>query len=249
MNFSSHFKSILTFVAFLLLSADAFPAKFKVESFYKDESDLAARRFERQDINGESCAMVKISTDLQKLNFQSGFGIVGDVIYKKGQYWVYLSPGEQRLSFYKTGFVRLNYNIPIPIHSLDVYHMVLTATDMESEVLPVTFIVKPSGAELMVDQKSVKNEAPVRLSVGKHFFTASLNDYHPITDSIIVNEKNVLFSYEMKKIQPILVKVTSQPEGADFFSGQCQNGNNSAFILSETRKIPGKSEQRRFHHS
>ncbi len=224
MIFSPHFKSILAVVAFLLLSADVFPAKFKVESFKKDESDLAARRFERQDINGESCALLKISTDLQGLKFQSGFGIVGDVLHKGGQYWVYLSPGELRLSIYKTGFIRLNYDIPLPVHSNDVFHMVLTATDIEADALPVTFIVEPSGAELKVGQKIIQNKEPVRLSVGKHLFTAFLDDYHPISDSITVNDKNVLFSYEMKKIQPVLVKITSEPEGADFFLDNIKMG-------------------------
>ena len=224
MNFSPHFKSILAIVVFLLLTADVFSAKFKVESFSKDESDLAARRFERKDINGESCALIKISTDLQGLKFQSGFGIVGDVLYKGGQYWVYLSPGELRLSIYKTGFVRLNYDIPLPVHSNDVFHMVLTATDVESDALPVTFIVDPPNASLFVDEKPIKNKEPVRLSIGKHSFRAVLDDYHSLTDSVTVNDQNVLFNYKMKKIEPVLVKITSTPEGADFFLDNVKMG-------------------------
>ncbi len=80
MSFLPDFKSVLAFLFFLLLSSNAYSAKFKVESFKKDESDLAARRFERQDINGESCALVKISTDFNGLNFHSNFGTVFDLL-------------------------------------------------------------------------------------------------------------------------------------------------------------------------
>lgn len=206
---------ILFALAFMLLLAfEVVADEFEVKSFEKDENDLAARRYERMDINDQPCALVKIKTDLNGLSFESGVGIVGDVEYKEGQYWVYLVSGERRLSIYKKDFIRLDYSIPLPVESYDVFHMVLTAKGQKIESLPVTFQITPSDAQLTVDGKKVENEQPVQLSIGEHRFLAERENYQPLSKTITVNKQNVLFNFELDEIADAGVIVTSSPAGA-----------------------------------
>ncbi|MCF8308585.1 MAG: PEGA domain-containing protein [Bacteroidales bacterium] len=210
-RFTIHLMLFL-FVFFKVQSAMG--AEFEVQSFEKDPNDLAARKYERTDINGNTCALVKVKTDIQGLNFESGYGIVGDVMFKEGQYWVYLSPKEQRLSIFKTGFVRLDYEIPYPVKSYDVFHMVLTKKGKEVNALPVTFRITPDDANLTVDGEEVTLQEPVKLSIGEHRIKAERENYQTLTRTIEVDEKNVFFRYELEKIKDATVQISSEPSGA-----------------------------------
>ncbi|MGM0498422.1 MAG: hypothetical protein ACQESJ_10925 [Bacteroidota bacterium] len=53
-------KTFIVLDFMLLLAFEVVADEFEVKSFEKDENDLAARRYERVDINGEPCALVKI---------------------------------------------------------------------------------------------------------------------------------------------------------------------------------------------
>ena len=100
--------------------------EFKVNSFSKAENDLSARRFEEKDDNGDPCALIKVRTDIQGLNFQAAKGIV-KIISKEGDYWVYISFGEKRLKIFKNGYKTLAYPISNSIKSYDVYVMELSS--------------------------------------------------------------------------------------------------------------------------
>lgn len=210
--------NIIFFLAvffFLMIVKIGAAAEFEVNSFKKDESDLASRRFERKDINGEYCALIKIKTDIQGLNFQTSFGIVGDVLFKEGQYWIYISPREQRLSIFKTGFMRLDYEIPLPVNSYDVFHMKLSSKSQKANTIPVTFIVKPPNATLKVDGKLIKKDMPIELEVGNHHFIANKKNYKHLSKTVTVNTQNVLFRFEMEEINDVGVIIHSNPSGAN----------------------------------
>jgi|AntRauTorcE11898_2_1112593.scaffolds.fasta_scaffold04834_3 formylglycine-generating enzyme required for sulfatase activity len=209
------FKTFILLAFMLLFAFQAVADEFEVKSFEKDENDLAARRYERMDINGEPCALVKIKTDLDGLGFESGVGIVGDVEYKEGQYWVYLVSGERRLSIYKTRFVRLDYSIPLTVKSYDVFHMVLTAKGQKIESLPVTFQITPKDAQMTVDGQTVSNLEPVKLAIGEHTIKARRENYRPLEETITINENNVFFTFTMQEIQDAGVQITSEPAGAE----------------------------------
>ncbi|MCF8334559.1 MAG: PEGA domain-containing protein, partial [Bacteroidales bacterium] len=208
------YKALPFLVVLAIFYSDIQAAEFEVKSFEKDPNDLAARKNDRTDINGNTCALVKVKTDIQGLNFESGYGIVGDVMFKEGQYWVYLSPKEQRLSIFKTGFVRLDYEIPYPVQSYDVFHMILTKKGSEVNALPVTFQVTPEDAQLTVDGESIPNNEPLKLKIGNHQFRAERENYQALQKTIKVDEQNVLFEYEMEKIEDVAVQISSEPSGA-----------------------------------
>lgn len=66
-----------------------------VKTFKELMSDLSARTSRRYDLNDEPCALVKVQYPKEGATFEGT--IVGDVEYKNGEYWVYLSKGTKRL--------------------------------------------------------------------------------------------------------------------------------------------------------
>ncbi|MFZ1977048.1 MAG: hypothetical protein WAV76_03755, partial [Bacteroidota bacterium] len=65
-------------------------------------SELIAK--EVRDANGDVCAGLIITTDLDGLKFDSYNGIVKMDADKPGRYFLFLSPDERVVTIYKTGF-------------------------------------------------------------------------------------------------------------------------------------------------
>ena len=95
------------FLFILLASTVSLNAnEFEVKSIEKIENDLSARRFERRDVNNNSCAIIKIVTDIPKpFAFDANLGIEGSVEYKENnEIWLYVSPGERQITIAKDEF-------------------------------------------------------------------------------------------------------------------------------------------------
>jgi len=219
-------------VIFLLLLANSLKAdEFKIINFYKDSDDLSAIRFQRTNINGEKCALVKIRTDLSGLKFNANIGVVGDVQKKDGDYWVYVSPGEQRMKFIKEGFISKSYNFPEPIEGSAVYVLKLTNTDnkslLDEDLVKVMFrfninkvyISRNNGAPV----HSMGKVAEFKLPAGNHSFTFSKNGYQELKKEYTIDKEEV---FEVQLVEgnsetpldlPGIVTINSKPSGADVY--------------------------------
>ena len=71
--------------------------EIKVEAFSKLERDLTPRTEERLDLNDEPCSILKIVVAHVK-DFRFEGNIVGDVIYKEGEIWVYMPAGSRNIT-------------------------------------------------------------------------------------------------------------------------------------------------------
>jgi len=69
--------------------------EFVVKNFKLAPSDISARKYERLDINDEKCALIKIRTDIDGLSFDPRLGAEGNVEFKNGEYWLYVTSGEK----------------------------------------------------------------------------------------------------------------------------------------------------------
>ena len=58
------FYIIIVFCFLQLISIQLKADKFQVESFTKDEKDIAARKAELKDINDDYCAIIKVRTNV-----------------------------------------------------------------------------------------------------------------------------------------------------------------------------------------
>lgn len=83
------------FLALCLTTSISAQEEVTVKTFKELISDLSARTSRCYDINDVPCALVKVQYPKEGATFEGT--IVGDVEYKRGEYWVYLSRGTKRL--------------------------------------------------------------------------------------------------------------------------------------------------------
>ena len=79
----------------LFVSLQGFSQSLVVESFKANSNDLTARVKERKDLNGNPCALIKVELPIKDILFEGN--VVGDVEWKKGEYWVYMSQGSRNI--------------------------------------------------------------------------------------------------------------------------------------------------------
>ena len=89
-------KSIIFFLFFIFgITNITFAQKLIVESLKNAESDLSVQTQPRKDLNDKNCALVKVGIGLQGVQFEGN--IVGNVVNKTGEYWVYMPQGSRML--------------------------------------------------------------------------------------------------------------------------------------------------------
>ena len=129
--------------------------EFVVRIFAPAPTDLSAIQYEHLDVNDEKCAIIKVRTDLRNLTFDSGKNLAKDVEFKNGEYWLYVSPREKRITIIKEGFITLHHSIAIPIRPSRVYIFEITNKEKESATTGTMIInTEPPGAFITVKELS-----------------------------------------------------------------------------------------------
>lgn len=133
----------LLFFAIQTLKAQEFEIR---GDFKADPSDLAARRHEKRTVNDEPCALVKITTNIKKMQFDSNSGIV-DVVHQVDGYWVYIAPREKRIKLMATGYISLDIEMPEPAKPFTVYNLTVAPKGVyhTSDLVRVTFRMNQSN--------------------------------------------------------------------------------------------------------
>lgn len=195
-----HYRFILTICYFLLVSS-LIAEEFEVLSFSKDENCLDARleKHKRLDYNDLGCAIIKVRTAISDLGITSNPGVVGNINLVKGEYWVYVSPGTRRLSFFKNDFTRLDYNVPETISEYDVWLLELEIIESSKGIIdiPVAIIFKPDDANLLIDGVE-EVTTKLKLSEGEHILKIQRVGFITVTDTLQISVDNALFNYELE---------------------------------------------------
>jgi len=228
-------KTIIMLVVLLGAFSYVFADEFVVKSFEPVISDLAARKYEKLDINGDPCAIIKVKTDLnlKSLLFDSNLGIEDRKDKEKeGESWLYVSPTEKRLTIAKEGFIKLSYIIPVVVKSSHVYEMVLTSKggeidEIDKDLFQVVF--KLSEAEVFISKddgaplKAKAKAAVFKLPKGPYQFKFTKEGFADQTKDIQV-EKNETINVEMqpgaskeRMRLPGIVMIDSDPQGVEVF--------------------------------
>ncbi|MCF8364956.1 MAG: PEGA domain-containing protein [Bacteroidales bacterium] len=142
-------------VILLVFSTGVIADEFVVRSFKPAPADLSAIQFEFLDVNDEKCAIIKVRTDLRNLTFDCGKNLAKDIEMRNGEYWLYVSPGEKRITIVKDGFITLHYPIQIPIVSSRVYVLEITNKEKAAaETGSMIINTSPQGAEIKIKELS-----------------------------------------------------------------------------------------------
>ncbi len=233
---------ITLFVFGIWLSSSAQSPEFKVSSFSHQANNLAARINERLDVNDNAAALILVRTSEKGVGFEAGTGIVGIVVWKKGDYWLYVSEGTRIVKVFKQGIKTTEYRLsPIP-KSRETYLMVVDVIRPEPKVaiIPVTIITTPDNASLSIDGKNVDNlKKSHKLTEGQHTILVEMQGYETMQQNIDVNSDNAYFTFKLSEIANAALMIETIPAVADVYLDGVKLGQSpiSAFYPPGTYAV------------
>lgn len=201
---------ILGFFLLLFISNSLFADELKVKSFKKDEKCLDARiaKYTRTDFNDKSCAIIKVRTSVGNVKFSAYPAIIGDVLYIKGEYWVYVSPGTRELSLFGKDITRFEFIIEETINSYDVFILELkTVVKNTDELLgkigSLFVLTAPPGAHVKMNNNVTGSFTPFQYTPveGNYNINIQLPGYRTFDTLVnILSNKIVYINKRLKKL-------------------------------------------------
>lgn len=176
-------------VTLWMLLSYATAQQLEVKSMSFISNDLSAEHHERKDINGTPCALVKVVTKGENARFEGN--VLGNVTYKSGEYWVYLSTGTTQLRISIPGFLPLHVSFAKhgvnKVMSGKTYQLLIEASkDMQE----LTIYGTPTDAIVLIDSKpyTMQNgSVSTKLPVGEHSYLVTADGYEPVNGSVVLN--------------------------------------------------------------
>ena len=190
------------FLFLLLLVLWLIPAhsqELTVKSFVANTSDLSASTHERKDLNGNSCALVKVQLATSGAQFSPN--VMGNVEYKVNEYWVYLPTMNKHLevkhpSFLTKDVVFADYGVKLEPKT--TYSLILTMPEGGTDTQVITsqyllFNVEPADAIVEVNGEVWTNTDGVSrkfVPFGEYSYSVEASNYHTYSGTVTVNDPN-----------------------------------------------------------
>lgn len=181
---------ILLLITHIFFSITLMGQDLKVRTMSLNTSDLSASTYERKDLNGTACALVKVLLPYPNVKFEGN--IIPPVEYKTGEYWVYMSSGSQELRIKHPQAQPLhvifsNYAIN-KVESKSTYNLsIQMPTILQTQKLTINYT--PVTAMILIDSKLYKGNGRVEvtLPVGSHNYIIAAEGYSTAEGSIKLN--------------------------------------------------------------
>lgn len=204
-SYKALIKYLLVIIAGIVVAGAGYAQTLGVESMTMEPMDLSASLYPRVDRNGVKCALVKVQIPLEGMAFEGN--VMGDVVNKAGEYWVYLTAG--------TKFFRIKHRSvrPLmltfadyklgPLQAKTTYVLRLSApasAATATSTQEVTFRLTPPQAILIIDdveREVVGGTARVTLTHGNHRCSVFYPGYKAISEQIVVNSGLTKRIYEL----------------------------------------------------
>jgi len=185
----------------------------------------------KKDVNGRQVAAIKVLTNLPSLSFDSGNGVV-EVQQQTGEFIVFLSPNERKLTIRASGYLPLDIilsEIGIRLQSGQVWELTVTGeanqkVDLAADLEALIISSEPKGATIYIDGvESGKTDA-------SFFKYPSSYRVRWVLDGYLTQEQEV----EVKAGQPNQTEVTLQ-KNTGLFSWSI-SPNDAQLLINKERK-------------
>ena len=161
----------------------------KVRTMSMNAGDLSASTYERKDLNKQACALVKVQLAAYGAKFEGN--VIGDVAYKTGEYWVYMTEGSRELRIKHPNYLPLHiifsdYGINTGVKAKQTYNLVVVkpavyaTNDDDDGTSYLIMTVTPKNSIVFIDDKlQTVNDGTmrIRLSYGQHRYRVDANGY------------------------------------------------------------------------
>ena len=189
-------KSSVLFLLFFAAIMSVQAQEMSVKSFEYLEKDLTARTNRRNDINDNPAAVIRVGIALQGVEFEGN--VLGEPVYKKGEYLVYMSAGSRKLTVRHQNFVPLevtfaDYGIK-QLEGLSTYRLTILTSTPNAPAPQETgnyliLNVNPTTARVTIDDqepRKVNADGTFKswLTNGSHNVTVKADDFLPKTVTV-----------------------------------------------------------------
>ncbi len=247
-------KILVTLILMSFLSFISEARELKVESFALLTNDISARLNQREDLNGDKCALIKISLPVEGCKFN---GIVGNSQFDVNEYLVYVSPGTKHIKIKCPGFDILDVDFGPYLHGdkiepLQTFQLILSNYDTPE------IIQNPDGNMLAlsvypnddpnvivkVDDKIQQIEdgnVYAFLKSGEHSYSISCPGYSTSSGTFFVTKDK---SAKLKvKLKPLATHETYSNKSIDIYddlygSREVKKKDISSQPVSDTNRHP-----------
>ena len=103
---NNQMKRVIFFALAMLVTMIVCGQELQVRSFRLVANDISAVKYQRLDLNGQPCALIKVGLGVQGAKFPST-EVVGDVKFDTGEYWVYVVDGTKKLKVMHNNYAPL----------------------------------------------------------------------------------------------------------------------------------------------
>ena len=204
------------FLLFLLSAVVGLQAqKLTVEKMEVAPMDLSASTQPRNDLNGNPCALVKVLFPTVGVTFEGN--VLGDVEFKAGEYWVYMSEGSYMLNVKHPNFYPLmvnfrDYGIK-GVEGKTTYNMTVVMPQLVNVNLDdgnrfLVMTVQPAdGATVYVDgqQRELHSGSlSVLLPSGQHTYRVEKAGYAPQSGTFTIAGEKVTLPIRLESTKATL---------------------------------------------
>ena len=189
--------------------------------------DLSASQYERKDLNGKPCALVKVQLATMGARFEGN--VVGSADYKTGEYWVYMTEGSYMLSVKHPSFVPLSVNFRdygiSGVQGKATYRLTLLMPqvgpmNVDDGMRYLTLIVSPADSKVTVDGQMQDVDADgtvsVYLSQGTHQYRAEARGYASKSGQVTLGSESVTERVTLESVLAT-VQVSCPTSGAQIY--------------------------------
>ena len=178
-------KLYLILLSVFALLNTAMAQKLSVESFVLAPTDITAQTEGRKDLNGDACALVKISFVGDVLDVEGN--VIKPLVKRNNETWAFMTQESRQMKVVTKDYLPLmvtfgEYGIE-KLQSNRTYVLTLTKPSGASETLQMQMLTikySPMSAMVLVDNKLVKGSngvAKTSLPIGPHSFVVACDGY------------------------------------------------------------------------
>ena len=202
----------------LFFSLSTLGQELVVKGMKLDVSDLSASTYERKDLNGSACALVKVQLAANGVKFEGN--VIGDVVYKTGEYWVYMTSGSRELRIKHPNYLPLHvqftdYGIERGVRGKLTYTLTISVLQAITGILNVNY--QPLNAEVWIDGKKAGTSPSFfrNILVGNHTVELRAAGYTSKQERVNIEEgKTAMLSGALERQQSTAVSASSSPSSA-----------------------------------
>ena len=198
--------------------------EFQVRSFRLAANDISAVKYQRLDLNGQPCALIKVGLGVQGAKFP-GTEVVGDVKFDTGEYWVYVVDGTKKLKVMHNNYTPLYIDFSdYPEQRLEggrTYVLLLNGAksddsnaDNKSKGNFLIMNVSPSSARVSIDNGGTTvadsdGSFKIYLTNGTHSYMVEAGDaYSPVSGTVEMNGERITLPITLNSLKASLTVKT-----------------------------------------